>query len=54
VELDAGGVGADSRPSVEHSSMMLSRDARELRCVRDRERGRRRLGCGGDEESGDA
>ena len=53
VGLDAAGVGADSRLSMEDSSMMLSRDARGLKCVRDRERGRRRLVCGG-EESGDA
>ena len=51
--LDAAGVGADSGPSVEDSSMMLSRDARGFKCVRDRERGRRRLTCGG-EGRGDA
>ena len=51
--LDAAGARADSRLSGEDSSMMLSRDARELKCVRDRERGRRRLDCGG-EGSGDA
>jgi len=33
--------------------MMLSRDARELNCGRERERGSRRVGCEGD-ESGEA
>ena len=51
--IDAAEVRADSAPSVEGSSMILSRDARGLKCVRDRERGRRRLSCGG-EEGGDA
>jgi hypothetical protein len=47
------GVGAVSRPSVEDSSTILSRDAGEFKCVRDRVRGRRRMTCWG-EESGDA
>jgi hypothetical protein len=33
--------------------MMLSRDARELNCGRERERGSRRVNCEG-EESGEA
>ena len=54
-KLDLAGVGVegDSRPSVEGSSMILSRDARELKCVRDRVRGRRRMSCVA-EGSGDA
>jgi hypothetical protein len=46
-------VGGCSRLSLEDSSMMLSRDARELKCGRERERGSRRVRCVG-EESGEA
>jgi len=50
---DVAGVGVISRLSAEGSSMILSRDARELKCVRERVRGRRRVTCVG-EESRDA
>jgi len=53
LDIAGVGVGAISKPSVEVSSMILSRDAREFKCVRDRVRGRRRMSCWG-EESGDA
>lgn len=50
--VDVARVGRVSRPSPGVSSMILSRDARELRCVRERVRGRRRVSTVG-EESGD-
>ena len=53
VGLDVALVTGCSKLSLEDSSMMLSRDARELNCGRERVRGSRRVSCVG-EESGEA